>query len=174
MTIQFVPITVDDRAMLKTWLSTPDAQEWWGDPDHELRLIYDGEESGESRGYIAHNDDGPFAYIQNWPCAAQPAEVVAKEPWVGRQMPGTLGVDITIGRPDLIGKGLGSATVRAFCAKLFAEGAKRLVIDPDITNQRAVRAYEKAGFACYDTFTNPDGSVTQLMEMHPPPGTPRG
>lgn len=170
MRFRFEPVTENDKPMLRDWLSTPDAQAWWGDPDHEIALIYDGEKTGESRGYIVHSGNGPFAYIQSWPCAAQPDAAIADEPWVRDQAPGTLGVDITIGRPDLLGKGLGSQTVRAFCQMLFDEGAPRLIIDPDASNLRAVRAYEKAGFSPFDTFTNPDGSVTQLMEMFPPEG----
>lgn len=166
----FVPVTSADKPMLRAWLSQPHAQAWWGEPDHEIRLIYDGEKTGESSGYIAHLDGAPFAYIQSWPSDRQPAEAVAKEPWVAKQAPGTLGVDITIGQHDLLGKGLGSACVRAFCQKLFLEGAPRIIIDPDAANTRAVRAYEKAGFARFDQFTNADGSITQLMELFPPEG----
>lgn len=156
--------------MLRGWLSTPASQAWWGDPDHEIRLIFDGETTGESRGYIVHGDDGPFAYIQSWPCEAQPAKAIEDEPWVAEQPDGTLGVDITIGRPDLLGKGLGTEVVRQFCQKLFADGASRLIIDPDAKNSRAVRAYEKAGFSRFDQYTNADGSITVLMEMFPPEG----
>ena len=168
---RFVPVTPDDRAMLREWLSTPDAQAWWGDPEEEIRLIFEGEASGESRGYIAHHQaHGPFAYIQCWECARVPADLAVHEPWVRNQSAGTMGVDITIGRPDLLGKGLGSGAVRAFCAMLFAEGVPRLVIDPDASNLRAVRAYHRAGFAPFDQFTDTDGSITLLMEMFPPEG----
>lgn len=168
---RFVPVTLADRPMLIEWLSLPDSRKWWGDPEDEIRLIYEGEETGESSGYIVHDPEhGPFAYIQSWPCDAQPAEAIADEPWVADQLPGTLGIDITIGKPNMLGKGLGSQAVRAFCKKLFAEGAPRLLIDPDAENLRAVRAYEKAGFVRFNHFTNPDGAVTLLMEMFPPEG----
>jgi aminoglycoside 6'-N-acetyltransferase len=168
MKFRFVSVTADDTPMLRNWLSTPSSREWWGDPDHEIELIFDGEKTGESSGYIVHGDDGPFGYIQSWPCEKQPAEAIKDEPWVAKQYAGTLGVDITIGRPDLLGKGLGTEVVRQFCQKLFAEGAPRLIIDPDAKNLRAVRAYEKAGFSRFDQYTNADGSITLLMEMFPP------
>lgn len=168
MNFRFVPVTSEDKPLLRAWLSTPDAQTWWGDPDEEIRLIYEGEVTGESRGFIVHTDGvGAFAYIQSWPCEAQPDEAIADEPWVREQLPGTLGIDITIGRPNMLGKGLGSAAVRAFCEKLFAEGAPRLIIDPDASNLRAVRAYEKAGFVRFDEHIQEDGT-TLLMEMYPP------
>ena len=165
----FEPVTPAHRAMLKGWLSTPEAQRWWGDPDTEIDLIYAGEATGESRGFIAHHRQiGPFAYIQCWDCAMVPPHLLTEEPWVADQAPGTWGVDITIGDPTLLGKGWGSQAVRAFCDRLFAEGVPRLIIDPDATNLRAVRAYEKAGFTRFDQSTAPDGSVTLLMERFPP------
>ena len=172
MTFRFDPVTPADKPLLLDWLSTPESRRWWGDPAEEIRLIYDGEASGESSGFVVHGDDGPFAYIQSWPCERQAPKAVAKEPWVAEQAPGTMGVDITIGRPDLLGKGLGSEVVRAFCMKLFKEGAPRLIIDPDTTNRRAVRAYEKAGFTRFDQYTHEDGSVTLLMEMFPSTSDP--
>lgn len=165
---RFVPVTPADRPLLFEWLSTAQSQKWWGDPDEEIRLIYEGEASGESSGYIVHDvDQGPFAYIQSWPCDGQPADAIVDEPWVADQAAGTLGIDITIGKPNMLGKGLGSRAVAAFCAKLFAEGAPRLVIDPDAANLRAVRAYEKAGFIRYDAHVREDGT-TLLMELFPP------
>ena len=167
--ITFEPVTPAHVPLLRGWLSTPEARQWWGEPEEEIRLILEGEASGESRGFIAvHEAHGPFAYIQCWDCALVPPHLVAEEPWVADQAPGTLGVDITIGVPDLIGRGLGSQAVRAFCDRLFAQGAPRLLIDPDAANGRAVRAYEKAGFTRFNEYTAPDGSVTLLMERLPP------
>lgn len=165
---RFVPIKKDDAPLLRRWLGMPHAQEWWGDPDEEIKLIYDGERTGESKGFMAHRGGKPFAYIQCWPCDAQPDKAIVDAPWIRDQTPGTWGVDITIGEPTLLGNGLGSMTVAAFADKLFAEGIPRLIIDPDQDNKRAVRAYEKAGFTAFDTHTHNDGSVTLLMERFPP------
>ncbi|TIV10985.1 MAG: acetyltransferase, partial [Mesorhizobium sp.] len=59
---------------------------------------------------------------------------------------GTLGVDLSIGPPELVGVGHGSAILSQFVEELFEEGAPRVVIDPHPGNARAIRAYEKAGF----------------------------
>jgi aminoglycoside 6'-N-acetyltransferase len=72
------------------------------------------------------------------------------------------GIDISIGEASNLGKGYGPLIVKHFAAKLFAEGATRLVIDPDKTNTRAVNAYLKAGFAPYDEY---EGDL--LMELLP-------
>lgn len=72
------------------------------------------------------------------------------------------GVDISIGDASNLSKGLGTQIVKAFTHKLFAEGATRLVIDPDKDNVRAIAAYMKAGFTPYAEF---EGDL--LMELSP-------
>ena len=62
----------------------------------------------------------------------------------GAQPLGTRGIDQFIGEPDMIGRGHGSAFIRAFIDDPC--GMARAVTDPDPANARAVRAYEKAGF----------------------------
>ena len=46
----------------------------------------------------------------------------------------------------MIGRGHGSAYLRLLAARLRAEGAPVVAIDPAADNIRARRAYEKAGF----------------------------
>jgi aminoglycoside 6'-N-acetyltransferase len=52
-----------------------------------------------------------------------------------------------IGEPELWDRGLGSGALSMLVAYLYSEaGAHSIVIDPRLTNGRAIRAYEKAGF----------------------------
>jgi [ribosomal protein S18]-alanine N-acetyltransferase len=50
-------------------------------------------------------------------------------------------------RPDLTGRGLGGAFVAAVVALAKAEGAGRIVLAVAAFNLRAIRVYERAGFA---------------------------
>ena len=59
----------------------------------------------------------------------------------------THSADQYIGEPDMVGRGHGSLFVRAHCDRLFAGGAPAIGTDPHPDNGRAIRAYEKAGFA---------------------------
>jgi aminoglycoside 6'-N-acetyltransferase len=52
--------------------------------------------------------------------------------------------------------------VRQLAEQLFAEGCPRVVIDPDPANVRAIRAYEKAGFAAFDTRTSIYGPALMM------------
>ena len=57
----------------------------------------------------------------------------------------------------MIERGHGSAMIRAFVDERLKRGAPRIVTDPDPENLRAMRAYEKAGFARVGMVDTPDG-----------------
>lgn len=145
--------------MLLHWLSTAHVRQWWGDPEEELALIYNSD--GEAEPFIAHVNGEPVAYIQSWTPSRHP-----DLPWQHGMTATTRGIDITIGNPEHLGKGLGSMIVKQFAAKLVSEGATRLIIDPDIHNGRAIAAYMKAGFTPYDTYET-EGGTDLLMELLP-------
>lgn len=77
---------------------------------------------------------------------------------------GTRGIDQLIGEPDMVGVGHGSALVRLFVERLLKAGTPRVVTDPDPTNVRAIRAYEKAGFHKDRLVDTPDGRA--LLMVH--------
>lgn len=151
-----MPVDECHRTLLHGWLNQPHAQEWWGEPHEELRLIY-AIEDGEHEPFIAMINYEPIAYIQCWWPSKHP-----DLPWQYGMTSTTRGIDITIGDEDNLGKGYGPLIIKHFAAKLFAKGTTRLVIDPRKTNMRAVRAYMKAGFVPYDEY----GSDL-LMELRP-------
>ena len=63
------------------------------------------------------------------------------------------GMDLAIGEPDLVGRGLGPRVIGAFVDEVvFSDPAvAACVADPDARNRRSVRAFEKAGFAVVGT-----------------------
>lgn len=114
-------------------------------------------DAGEHLPFIACMNNEPVAYIQCWWPVQHP-----DVPWVNKMTMTERGVDISIGNAADLGKGFGTMIVKEFAAKLFAEGATRLVIDPDKTNARAIAAYTKAGFTPFAEF---EGDL--LMELLP-------
>lgn len=153
--ISFIPVTQAHRALLLRWLSAPHVREWWGEPEEELALIYDGK--GEHEPYLACVNGEPMGYIQAWWPSQHP-----DLPWQHGMGRDTRGVDLFIGDAAHLNHGFGSAIIEAFSQKLFREGAARLIIDPDRRNRRAVFAYQKAGFTAYDRTP-----TDLLMERHP-------
>ena len=64
-----------------------------------------------------------------------------------RPDPDTFGIDIHVGEPDLVNQGIGSRVVDVICSYLENElGASWIALTTEVTNHRAQRAYEKAGF----------------------------
>jgi aminoglycoside 6'-N-acetyltransferase len=136
----FRPVTEADLPLISRWLHQPHVAAWWGDPETEIDQIREHIDSISVEPLIVELDGRPIAYLQSYDPHLEDDHPYADQPF------GTLGVDLSIGEPELIGIGHGPAILRQFLLLLFEEGAPRVVIDPDATNARAIRAYEKAGF----------------------------
>jgi aminoglycoside 6'-N-acetyltransferase len=157
--ITFVPVAPEHLPMIHGWLCEPHVREWWGDPDHEIELVRGDIGSELTRGYVAHMDDEALGFIQSW----VPGNY-DEYPWESEMSPETRGIDIFVGAKDATGKGIGPKIIRSFADILFKAGAPRLIIDPDMRNNRAIRAYEKSGFKEFARYPEPDGG-TVLMEL---------
>ena len=146
--IGFVAVTPEHYGLLDGWLRAPHMQEWWGDPETELGYIRDMVEGRDTtRPYLITVDGQPVGYIQVWYIGHHQNETwIRDNPWLAELPADAVGVDLSIGDPALLSQGIGSAALRAFIAMLNAEGHETIIIDPDPSNKRAVRAYMKAGF----------------------------
>jgi len=144
----FKPMTADDLPLMRSWLETPHVAEWWGEPETELGYIRDMIEGRDTtRPFIFSVDGEAAGYIQFWFVGHhQNATWIADHPWLAELPSETVGVDLSIGDPNMLGQGVGSGVLRAFVERLLKDGHRIIIIDPDPANRRAVRAYEKAGF----------------------------
>jgi RimJ/RimL family protein N-acetyltransferase len=61
---------------------------------------------------------------------------------------GGAGVDLFIGEPEHVGRGVGAEALRRFVDEVVfgREGARFCIADPHPENRASVRAFEKAGF----------------------------
>ena len=166
--IRFEPVTAADFELLRHWMQSPPMNEWWGDPDEEMSWVTRKVEGRDAtRPYIFFHGNEPAGYIQYWTVGDEIDDGNAsKAPWLLEFPRDAVGVDLSIGRPELLGKGIGTAALRAFVARLFDEGRPIVTIDPDESNARAIRSYEKAGFAIHGRYPH-DGIVTVLMTITP-------
>ena len=147
-TYQFHPMTAGDLPLMRRWLAMPHVAEWWGEPDAELDYIRDMIDGRDTtRPFIFSVDEEPVGYIQYWFVGHhQNATWIADHPWLAELPADAVGVDLSIGNPDKLAQGIGSGALRTFAEQLVQQGHRTVVIDPDPSNARAVRAYEKAGF----------------------------
>ena len=145
---EFRPMTHADLPLMRRWLDMPHVREWWGEPDAELgyvRNMIDGRDT--TRPFIFSVGGEPVGYIQYWFVGHhQNAQWIEDHPWLAELPSDAVGVDLSIGDPDKLAQGVGSSVLRAFAESLVRQGHQTIIIDPDPSNTRAVRAYEKAGF----------------------------
>jgi aminoglycoside 6'-N-acetyltransferase len=135
----FRPVTDADLPLLRLWRARPHVVEYWGPPDVE-----DLEEvlaDPRVAMWIVEHGGRPFAYAQDYSPHDWSDHPFAHLP------PGSRGIDQYLGEPDMIGRGHGSAFVRAHCDRLLAAGAPAIGTDPHPDNKRAIGACRKAGFA---------------------------
>jgi aminoglycoside 6'-N-acetyltransferase len=156
---QFRSMTADDLSMVRGWLAAPHVVEWWGDPDEQFGLVSDDLGHPAMDQFIVAMDDQPFAYLQCYDPLAWPENGLGDHPL------GTRGIDQFIGELDLVGRGHGSAFIRAYTDRLLAAGAPLVLTDPDPNNLRAIRAYEKAGFQRAHIVDTPDGLALLMVRI---------
>ena len=139
-----------DYALLLRWLTNPTVQEWYenqeGDTLDAIKEKYQPRITGTDYVHpaIIEWQGKPVGYLQYYEAREEKGyplkELLLEEPDVWA-------IDILIGETEHIGKGIGSASLRLMIRYLFEEQrARTIIIDPDTRNERAIRAYEKAGF----------------------------
>jgi len=148
-----------DLPMLADWLATPHAVAWWGDPAEQLALVTEDLDEPLMDQRIACLGARPFGYLQSYPAHAWPAGA----PHLADFPVGTVAVDCFVGPVDMLGRGHGSAMLRLYADHLIGRGAQEVVIDPDPENERAVRAYRRAGFQDVALRPDCDGDMTLVM-----------
>jgi aminoglycoside 6'-N-acetyltransferase len=136
----FRPVEWDDFVFFERWLHAPEVARWWGDPAEQLALLRADMNEPKMTMVIVTGDERPFAYAQHYEVHAWPQAHLEALP------PGSRAIDAFVGEPDMLGRGHGSAFLRLLAEALVRDGAPVVAIDPDVTNERARRAYANAGF----------------------------
>lgn len=152
----FRPMNAADLPLIRRWLGLPHVLEWWGDPEEQYGLVSGDLDEPAMDQYIVAAAGNPFGYLQCY-------DLTAWNSGFGPQPQGTRGIDQFIGEPGMIGRGHGSALIRAFVDDRLRNGAPRVVTDPHPANLRAVRAYEKAGFERDRMVDTPDGPALLMV-----------
>jgi aminoglycoside 6'-N-acetyltransferase len=144
----------DDFAHIVRWRAMPHVHQWW-DPDdpapdmEEVLRHYRPTSNPEypTTGCLIELEGRPVGYLQFYPWSAWVSDPpvddgveipLEDDPW---------GLDIYIGEPDLVGRGLGSRAVALACRHLNeVRGVRTVMLMTDVDNVRAQAAYRRAGF----------------------------
>jgi aminoglycoside 6'-N-acetyltransferase len=159
--VSFLPLAPEHLELLHGWLQQPHVRAFWDDGHRTLEQVQayyfgpdpDGFSSvftfgGRPRGYLqAYRVDPDSDY----------------GPW--RSSHGeTWGIDLLLGEAADTGQGYGPQVIAAFLA--FWKGRRpelrRVLIDPDVRNIRAIRAYQKAGFSGVGEVLRPPATLRLL------------
>lgn len=159
MIIDFRPLAEPDLPLLADWLGRPHVRQWWaGDQPltlTEVRAKYLPriDDTSAVRCFIALASGEPIGFIQSYVAMA-----CGDGWWPDETDLGVRGIDQFLADGQCLGRGLGTAMVKAFIERLFADPrVTRIQTDPDPSNSRAIRCYEKAGFRRIGEVITPDG-----------------
>jgi RimJ/RimL family protein N-acetyltransferase len=156
--IRLRPAKRADFDMIRRWLARPDIQDWWAPlaaTEAEVNLALSSahalcriiESNGEAIGY-AHAVDAAL-WGEDLPQDLEP---------------GTWDLDLFIASEEHRGKGAGQAALSQLKAEVFATTmAVAVCVFPSVRNERAVRAYEKAGFRWKRVWNDPNMGPSWFM-----------
>lgn len=152
--------------MLHAWLRRPHVAEWWvGDEglsleDAKAQYLPRVMAAERVTPYIAMFDGQPIGYAQSYVVLGSGGGW-----WEDETDPGARGIDQFLSEASMLGQGLGTSLVMALLELLFRDSAvTKVQTDPDPTNLRAIRCYEKAGFRSVRTILTPDGLALYMLK----------
>ena len=141
-----------DTDLMSTWTSAPHVSRWWGNPSKALSELLERPNGGGDAIIIA--DDVPVGYIR-WQKPSRSELDAAGLHEILEET--TLDIDIAIGEPDYIGRGIGSRAIELLVKDLAADSSLRMIIlATSVDNLVAIGAYEKAGFERRRKFDDPE------------------
>lgn len=155
--------TRGDWPLIRTWLARTDIQDWWGPlsaTEAEVNLALG---SGHAICRIIEADGVAIGY----------AHAVDASLW-GTELPedlapGTWDLDLFIAAEEHRGQGAGQAALALLKDEVFSTTlAVAVCVFPLIRNERAVRAYEKAGFSWKRIWADPAMGPSWFMVAERP------
>ncbi|MDV2582369.1 GNAT family N-acetyltransferase [Alkalibacillus haloalkaliphilus] len=140
----------EDYEIMAKWLSAEEVLEFYGDVNSPFNLEkvkekYEPRISGEVpvNPYIVELGETPIGYMQKYSLSD---EKKVEFGYSGHDK--VYGIDQFIGKPKLFNKGIGTIMVRQFTDYIFDNtDANVVVLDPEVSNVRAIKCYEKCGFS---------------------------
>ena len=127
MQIELQPLDASHVAPLRELHQQPRVARWWG----PMEPLFPFDEPESTR--LAIVVDGEIAGLVQW----------GEEEWPDNRH---AYIDIFVG-DDYAGRGIGTEAMRHMTRRLIEQhGYHRLILDPAVENQSAIRSYEKAGF----------------------------
>lgn len=157
----FEPFQIQHLAPLRNWLNADHIKDVWQETDDDERLKEKFLNELPNRGvfpFVVVKNLIPIAYVQYYDA------LKVGGGWWENEVEDTFGIDIMIGAPECLGRGLGPIIIKEFIELLQKSNptVKSVIIDPAPSNERAIRAFIKAGFQREAEITTPGGRAVLL------------
>lgn len=154
-----------DYEIMAKWLSTPEVLEFYGDVNspytlEQVKGKYEPRVNGvvAVHPYIVELDKTPIGFMQHYKLAEKTQEEFG--------YPRTLnvhGIDQFIGVPQYFNQGIGTVMITEFLNGLTrCIEADIVILDPAVSNARAIRCYEKCGFVKVKKVNDGTGWLMEL------------
>ena len=147
-----------DLPLMHRWLNAPHVRRWWyaeGSSYKEIEEHYlPGIEGRDAtKLFLILHENNPIGFVQSYRISAEDDETYAGLVDVAN----SAGVDLFIGEPEYLYRGLGSHVIRRFLSEhVFSDPeVEECVIGPESKNAAAIRAYEKSGFRFFKSIQVP-------------------
>jgi aminoglycoside 6'-N-acetyltransferase len=156
--VTLTPFSSTEVMLLRRWLAAPHVAAWYPEPEDHVEWAVNPPSSGE-RALIAVESQ-TIGYIR-WQSVSR--EVLDS---VGlHEIPaGSVDVDILIGDPEFVGRGIGPKALLVLLSQLRQRGDVPLVgLTTSVQNMSAQRAYTKVGFRILREYNPPGYGLCYLM-----------
>jgi len=148
-----------DSQRLRGWLYQPHVARWWGDPQRQWEDLL--RRSPQTHAVIVA-DGTPVGYV----CWQRPPRDELEAAGLTDLPEDLVDIDILIGEPECLGLGVGPKALRLLVAKLREDPLVTFAgLGTSVSNQRAIRAYEKAGFRLFREFEDPECGPCQYLVL---------
>jgi len=164
--ISFRKLTEDDIDVLLKWRNYPHVAKWWdGETTREklkVKMIPRIRGKKPVTPYIIQYDGIDIGYIQTYMLCdySDYEELVA----AGE---GAAGIDLYIGEPEYIKRGIGPEAIRKFLREIVfaSDETTCCVVGPEPLNVSAIKAYRKAGFEYFRTIKVPEEASPEVIHI---------
>jgi len=145
-----------DLPLLERWLRSPHVVRWWGTQDPQLTKV--ARQSMNTDAVITA-EGKPVGYL----CWQTPSPSELADVGLTDLPEDLVDIDILIGEPEFLGRGIGPRALVLLLAKLRGEGVGFAGLGTSTSNRAAIRAFEKAGFRPFRDFDDPEFGPCRYM-----------
>lgn len=142
--IRFELLKAADIPLLTRWLQEPHVRPFWkGEPSEAAADAHYLSVNRKIFGFVVYMNDHPVGFVQCQNIGSE-HQFYAWASSAGE----TWGMNLLIGEAALTGISLAQSVIEQFICKMIFEHPKvsLILVDPNVDNKRAIRAYAKADF----------------------------